>query len=60
MLESQGLKDLDYNLVSNKKTGVKIPASCWHPGPDDLSQKGLNLPNLWRHPLKAKNLKLSN
>jgi len=41
----KGLKDLDYSLVSNENLSHNIPPSGWGPGPNALSQKGLNLPH---------------
>jgi len=38
----------------------KIPSSGWRPEPGNLGQNGLNLPNLWHHPQKTWNPKLSN
>jgi len=48
-----GLKDLDYNLVSTKILSQKISSCGWGPGPDGLGQKGLNLPHLWCHTQKS-------
>jgi len=45
-------EDSDYSLVSNKNLSQKIISCGWGPGPDDLGQKCLNLPHIWKKKTK--------
>jgi len=49
----KGSKDLDFNLVSIKNLSKILSTIDWGPGPDNLGQKGLNLPYLRCHPQKT-------
>jgi len=43
-IESQSkAQSLDSSLVSTKNLSKIFPSRGWHPGPDDLGQKGLKL-----------------
>jgi len=41
--------DSDFNLVSAKNMSEILPSHIWGPGPNNLGQKGLNLPYLCCH-----------
>jgi len=55
---ASGSRDADFRLFFLKNH--KIAAWGWGPGSNDVNQKNLNLPLMWRHPQKHSNPKLTN
>ena len=53
----KGSKEWDFSLVCTKNVSEILVLCGWDPGPDNLGQKCLNIPHLWRHPQKTQILK---